>query len=461
MSQSPEFKSRHLSLPFIAPAQAQKHVTHNEALRMVDSLLHIHVLSRGTDAPPPAPADGARYIVGNNPTGEWAAEIGAIAAFEDGAWVFYRPAEGWLAWDGDTGEFVGYDGAAWNTISAQPSMSAPQNRLGVNTTADDTNRLAVKSDAVLLSHDDITPGTGDVRLVVNKKAGANTGSIVFQNGFSGRTEMGVSGSDDFAFNVSADGQSWKTAIQIDHQTGQVNLPHTPSSSGLAADAPLVNYFGGSGRFAGVPEPRSVAVQSFEPPNYITPMNGSVFAQGEKFIHNNSSHGGSAGTLDPIMSSLISKLRSPNYRRFGPEFYSLKVTAGTGTAASPIAINGQAHYLTFLSVTAPIFARYTLNYYISVLSGAVVVGGGQETAFDGTAMGTGNAALPAGANDWTQVTLSDDLNTAETLGYHSTLFRLYATAGSIFHLALPSLMVGNITLTPGQNLGLVPSANLWL
>jgi hypothetical protein len=39
-------KSDNLNLPYIMPSQAQKHVTHNEAIRALDAMLHLAVLSR-------------------------------------------------------------------------------------------------------------------------------------------------------------------------------------------------------------------------------------------------------------------------------------------------------------------------------------------------------------------------------------------------------------------------------
>src|SRR4029078_12079878 len=52
----------HLALPLIAAAQAQKHVTHNEALLAVDTLLHCAVKDKDLAAPPASPAEGDRYI---------------------------------------------------------------------------------------------------------------------------------------------------------------------------------------------------------------------------------------------------------------------------------------------------------------------------------------------------------------------------------------------------------------
>ena len=54
----------HLLLPYILASQAQKHVTHNEALRLLDAMVQLSVLDRDLTSPPASPADGDRHIVG-------------------------------------------------------------------------------------------------------------------------------------------------------------------------------------------------------------------------------------------------------------------------------------------------------------------------------------------------------------------------------------------------------------
>ena len=56
----------------ILAAQAQKHVTRNEALRILYGLVQLSVLDRDLTAPPGPPADVDRYIVGSGTTGDWA-----------------------------------------------------------------------------------------------------------------------------------------------------------------------------------------------------------------------------------------------------------------------------------------------------------------------------------------------------------------------------------------------------
>lgn len=74
----------HLALPFIMAAQAQKHVTHNEALRVLDGVVQLSVKDRDLTAPPPSPADGDRYIVASGATGAWAGWDLNVAFWADG-----------------------------------------------------------------------------------------------------------------------------------------------------------------------------------------------------------------------------------------------------------------------------------------------------------------------------------------------------------------------------------------
>ena len=202
-----------LQLPYLMAAQSQKHVTHNEAIRMLDALLQIAVASRIVTAPPVAPPDGVRYILPTGATGVWVGAAGRVAAFQDGAWAYFTPREGWIAWLADEDVPVVYSGTAW-----VPLVSAFAT-LGVNATADTTNRLAVSAAATLLNH----AGSGH-QLKVNKAAASATASLLYQTAFSGRAEMGTTGDDDFHIKVSADGTTFREAMVIAAATGRASFP---------------------------------------------------------------------------------------------------------------------------------------------------------------------------------------------------------------------------------------------
>lgn len=234
-----------LKLPLLDAAQAQKHITHNQALNMLDLLVQISVKNKDLSDPPATAHEGDTYIVGESAMNDWAGREKHIAHYRDGGWIFQAPLEGQLAYiENEAGLFVFAQGS-WGAALSGVSNSLPdggvrhdilvkqsgengdavwQNHsssLGINTTPDNTNRLSAKSDAVLFSHDDVTPGSGDVRVNVNKAAVGGNASIVFQNSFSGRAEFGLTGDDNFHIKVSPDGTVWHDALVLDKDTGNV------------------------------------------------------------------------------------------------------------------------------------------------------------------------------------------------------------------------------------------------
>lgn len=218
-----------LSLPLILPAQAQKHVTHNEALRLLDVLVQLAVTDRTRTTPPTAPVEGDRHIIAAPATGVWADRAGQIACYWGGAWLFLIPQEGWTARIVAESLTVAWQGGAWvNAVTPPP----PPVVLGINATADTTNRLTVAAAATLLTHD----GAGH-QVKINKALPADTASLLFQSGWQGRAEMGLAGNDAFAVKVSADGSQWRTALATDPASGSVSLP-APLRLGVQTTAPV-------------------------------------------------------------------------------------------------------------------------------------------------------------------------------------------------------------------------------
>ncbi len=161
--------TNHLLLPYIQAAQAQKHVTHNEALRILDGLVQLSVLDRDLTAPPGSPADGDRYIVGSGATGDWAGWDLNVALWADGAWLRLPPRTGWRAWVEDEGLLLVYDGATW--IGTTPAALQNMALLGLGTTADASNPFSAKLNAALWTAKTVAEGgTGDLFYTMNKEA---------------------------------------------------------------------------------------------------------------------------------------------------------------------------------------------------------------------------------------------------------------------------------------------------
>lgn len=208
-----------LDLPFIMAGQALKHITHNEALERLDALVQPIVQSRSLPTPPALPLSGEAWIVPSAATGAWAGHADEIAAFQSGAWRFYDPAEGWQVFDRDSGALLIHSGGHWVPVAA---LGAGLPQLGVNTSADSTNRLAVSSAATLLNH----AGNGH-QLKLNKAAAGDTASLLFQSNWSGRAEMGLMGDNNWRIKVSSDGSAWVDAITINATTGAATFAGAP------------------------------------------------------------------------------------------------------------------------------------------------------------------------------------------------------------------------------------------
>lgn len=204
----------HLGITLVEQAQAQKEITVNMALMRIDAILNSGAKSRVVATPPGSPVDGDVYIVAASPTGDWSGKAGNIAYF-DTIWKFIIPAEGVTLWVNDEDLLYSYNGAAW-VLSNNPVEFQNLSKLGVNTSADTTNKLAVASSAVLFNH----IGTS-IQAKLNKNSAADSASFLFQTGFSGRAEFGTTGDDNFTLKVSSNGSTWLDALKIVAATGRV------------------------------------------------------------------------------------------------------------------------------------------------------------------------------------------------------------------------------------------------
>lgn len=102
-----------LALPLLAIAQAQKEVTHNEALVLLDALVHAAVEAGPLADPPTAPTEGQCWIVGAAPSGAWSGQPAAIALWSAGGWRFVAPRAGMQVRRLDDGSCLRFDGGVW------------------------------------------------------------------------------------------------------------------------------------------------------------------------------------------------------------------------------------------------------------------------------------------------------------------------------------------------------------
>jgi len=119
-----------LALPFIMASQAQKHITHNEALRLLDGIVQLSVLDKDTVSPPGSPVDGSAYIVPANAAGTWSGWDGDVAFRADGAWLRLGAAEGWRAYVADEGAVYLRTATGWEPMLRAQQVQVARGPLG-------------------------------------------------------------------------------------------------------------------------------------------------------------------------------------------------------------------------------------------------------------------------------------------------------------------------------------------
>ncbi len=176
MSETPRF-----AMPLLDAAQAQKHVTVNEALMRADVLGAARVEDRGRIEPPAAPADGNAHFVGAGATGAWAGRDGDLALFLNGGWEFVAPWDGCTVWVAAERTRVTRVGDAWT-----------QEQSGISPGGAATAARVVEIDHTLAGAVSTTVSVIPDKAVVLGVTGRVLADIAGASGWS----MGVAGSPD-------------------------------------------------------------------------------------------------------------------------------------------------------------------------------------------------------------------------------------------------------------------------
>jgi hypothetical protein len=143
------------ALPLLSAGQAQKEITHNEALLLADALVSPVVVAIAPPAIPSTPSPGQCWIVGAAATGVWQGRDNAIACWTAGGWRFAVANNGMKVWSLADNVEARFNGTAWvkgqveaneiriagiKTVGAQQAAIA---NVSGGTTIDTQARIAV------------------------------------------------------------------------------------------------------------------------------------------------------------------------------------------------------------------------------------------------------------------------------------------------------------------------------
>jgi hypothetical protein len=107
------FISDRLKLPLLASGQAQKELTHNEALTLIDFAIQPVVASIAPAQIPVSPAPGQCWIAGGNATGAWAGHSHHLCCWTEGGWRFVASFPGFTIWSVADAMFAKFNGSTW------------------------------------------------------------------------------------------------------------------------------------------------------------------------------------------------------------------------------------------------------------------------------------------------------------------------------------------------------------
>lgn len=208
-----------LSLPAIEAAQAQKHVTHNEALTLLDALTQLTVESRVLTAPPGAPAEGACYIPATGSSGDWSGWDGDIALYSGGGWLHIVPVSGLKAWVKEERLTLTYEDGVW--------------RDGVALTANGGRvTLRAKEEEVTLAGAYVE--TADAAFIPDR-------AIVL--GVAARTTQAITGASSYAVGTAANATQFGDLLGV--ALGSANIGVIGPAAFYADTAVRVTANGGS------------------------------------------------------------------------------------------------------------------------------------------------------------------------------------------------------------------------
>lgn len=434
-----------LALPIIESNQAQKHITHNEALRIVDAMLHLTIDELHVNDPPASPQIGQIWVVGATPTGVWALHDKKIASFDSDGWQYLDPKHGMVAWVKSDQELFVFHGSNWSRLDQAPSAIANAQYIGIGAVADTYNRLAVKAEAAFLSAQD--GGSGDTRFSLNKTAKPNTASLVFNSTWSARAEMGLSGNDDFAIKVSSDGSQWKSAASFDSASGEFTLQQglSPNSKSVANK---LNLLADSGRFA---SEKTTQISGFVQPTYLQMENGATISHFSQFVSDSSDYGGPNAANEATTKLLVDQIREPASARNFAEFHVAKISAGLGTAFP----NNQGALSKYRMCSYDRIGRHQQSFsaYIYVLSGTVILSAANHLLWLSGSKIDDFSELTS-SDGWQHVNAIVDYQPRFASQQVAEILPLFASLGDEILLALPAIMPDAVRVGPDE--GIIPS-----
>lgn len=102
------------AIPNIMVSQAHKEITHNEALAIIDGLLHLSVIDSASSPPTLTISDAGKcWLVVAPGSGAWTGKENSLASWNGSGWRFVEPVEGMAIWNSQNNSELRFSGSEW------------------------------------------------------------------------------------------------------------------------------------------------------------------------------------------------------------------------------------------------------------------------------------------------------------------------------------------------------------
>ena len=176
-----------LNIAYLEAAQSQKHVTMNDALEALDTLVQLAVNRRDLTTPPTTPLEGERHIVAAGATGSWSGQDEKVAVWQAGAWAFHTPRAGWRAYVDTENLLLLHDGTGWSVVWDRTGLTVARAPLGAHTAFHILEEEHTLAQAATSDTSIAIPARAIVHGITVRVSDAVTGASSFDCGIAGET----------------------------------------------------------------------------------------------------------------------------------------------------------------------------------------------------------------------------------------------------------------------------------
>jgi hypothetical protein len=213
-----------LNLPYLQASQADKHVTFNEVVSILDGLVMGAITARTVADPPATQSAGARYLLPANPIGAWNGHGGKYAYLQDGTWLFREPKVGWILYVEAEQSLIVFNGSSWRVIQGPVGPVAQYDQLAIGTPPDSAMPFNARlNNARFTARTTQDGGDGQVRLSLNRQDSSKSATLSFQTSGQSDTEVSLSGAGGLDFKVRNGANNWLSAASFSHTDGCLTL----------------------------------------------------------------------------------------------------------------------------------------------------------------------------------------------------------------------------------------------